>query len=77
VTGVLDRRDRRDVELPGDHLPVELGRHADHLLDVEVEPVEDRRHVHVADAPEADHVRRPTMRRGLRPRGGIHFAACH
>ena len=34
---------------------VQLGRHALHLVDLGVEPVEDRRHVHVRDAAEPDH----------------------
>ena len=57
VPRVRDRRDRGDVEIAGHEPAVQLGRHADDLLHVELEPVEDRRHVHVADAPEADQVR--------------------
>ena len=40
---------------PSSSIAVQLGRHAGDLLDVGVEPVEDRRHVHVRDAAEADH----------------------
>ncbi len=58
VPRVLDRRDRRDVELTGDDLRVQRGRNALHLLDLRVEPEEDRRHVHVRDAAEADQLRR-------------------
>ena len=47
---VLDRRDRRDVELAGDELTVEIRRDPDDLLDLGFEPVEDRRHVDVPDA---------------------------
>ena len=36
-----------------------VGRHADDLLDLGVEPEEDRRHVHVADAAEPDHAGHP------------------
>ena len=54
---ILDRRDRGDVELPVDQQPVQLGRHADDLLHVVLEPVEDRRHVDVGDAAELDHDR--------------------
>ena len=55
VARVLDRRDRRDVDLAVEERLVQLGRHAGDLLDVGVQPEEDRRHVHVADAAEADH----------------------
>ena len=58
----LDRRDRREVELAGDEPPVELGRDAGDLLDLVLEPVEDRRHVHVRDAAQADHDARCTTR---------------
>ena len=55
VARVLDRRDRGDVELSVEQEPVELGRNARDLLDVVLEPVEDRRHVDVGDAAELDH----------------------
>ena len=55
VPGVLDRRDRRDVDLAGEEHPVELGRDAGHLLDLVRQTMEDRRHVHVRDAAEPDH----------------------
>ena len=48
VARVLDRRDRRDVDLAVDQHPVQLRRDAGDLLDVVLEPVEDRRHVDVA-----------------------------
>ena len=44
---------------PREQPRVQLGRHALHLLDLGVEPVEDRRHVHVGDAAEPDHSRLP------------------
>ena len=53
----LDRRDRRHVDLAGEQRPRELGRDAGDLLDLGVEPVEDRRHVHVRDAAEPHHRR--------------------
>ena len=43
------------VELSGDEHPVQLGRDALHLVHLVVDAVEDRRHVHVRDAAEADH----------------------
>ena len=55
VARVLDRRDRRGVELAGDEAAVELGRDADDLLELGVDAEEDRRHVGVRDAAEADH----------------------
>ena len=55
VPRVFDRGDRRQVELAGEQARVQLGRHALNLLDLSLEPVEDRRHVHVRDAPEANH----------------------
>ena len=55
VPRVLDRRDRRDVDLAGEKHPVELGRDARHLLHLVGQPVEDRRHVDVRDAAEPDH----------------------
>ena len=55
VARVLDRGDRRQVELAGEQARVEVGRHALHLVDLGLEPVEDRRHVHIGDAAEADH----------------------
>ena len=57
VSRVLDGRDRCDVDLPVEQHPVELGGDADDLLDLGLETVEDGRHVHVADAAEADHRR--------------------
>ena len=50
VARVLDRRDRRQVAFPCEEGAIQFRRHADKLLDLGVEPVEDRRHVHVADA---------------------------
>ena len=50
VAGVLDRRDRRQVAFACEQRAVQLGRDADELFDLGIEPVEDRRHVHVADA---------------------------
>ena len=55
VARVLDRRDRRRVDLARDQPPVELGRDAGDLLVLGVDPEEDRRHVRVGDAAEADH----------------------
>ena len=50
VPGVLDRRDRRDVDLACHQAAVELGRDAGHLLDVDTgQVVEDGRHVRVGD----------------------------
>ena len=60
VARVLDRGDRREVELAVQQPRVQLGRHALHLLHLGLEPVEDRRHVHVGDAAEADHDSRST-----------------
>ena len=40
---------------PASRRPRELGRDAADLLHLGVEPVEDRRHVHVGDSAEADH----------------------
>ena len=60
VARVLDRRDRRNVELAGDELPVELCGDADDLVDFRLEPKEDRRHVDVADAAELDQPARST-----------------
>ena len=54
--------DRRDVELAVEQHPLELGRDAGDLLDVGLEPVEDRRHVHVRDTPQphaTGHLRLP------------------
>ena len=45
---VLDRRDRRHVDLAGDEPAVELGRDAGDLLVLGLDPEEDRRHVRVA-----------------------------
>ena len=57
VACVLDRRDRRRIELAVDEHPVQLRRHALDFLHVHFDAVEDRRHVHVADAAELDHRR--------------------
>ena len=46
---------------PARRRPVELGRDADDLLDLGIEPEEDRRHVDVADAAEPDHSRGPIV----------------
>ena len=51
VARVLDRGDRREIALAREQSSVEVGRHTDELLDLGVEPIEDRGHVHVADAP--------------------------
>ena len=53
----------REVDLAGEEPRVQLGRDAGDLLDLDVEPVEDRRHVHVADAAETDHCVIPAGRR--------------
>ena len=63
VARVLDRRDRREVELAVEQQPVQLGRDALDLLDLGVQPVEDRRHVHVRDAAEPDHRRQLVVER--------------
>ena len=55
VPCVLDRRDRCQIELAGEQPRVQLGRHPLHLVHLGIEPVEDRRHVHVGDAAEAEH----------------------
>src|SRR5438874_3409308 len=57
VARVLDRRDRRSVELAVEQHLVQLRRHALHLVDLGVDAVEDRRHVHVRDAAELHHRR--------------------
>src|SRR6266508_1258886 len=57
VARVLDRRDRREVDLAVDQPPVQIGGDADDLVDLGVEPEEDGRHVHVRDAAEPDHAR--------------------
>jgi hypothetical protein len=62
VPRVLDRRDRRDVDLAREQHAVELRRDTAHLIDVRLDAVEDRRHVHVGDAAEPDH-REPRPRR--------------
>ena len=60
VACVLDRRDRCQVALARKQRAVQVRRDADELLDLGVEPIEDRCHVHVADSAEADHVRLST-----------------
>src|SRR5262249_38511341 len=55
VPRVLDRGDRRRVELAGDQAAVELRRHAGDLLVVDVDAEEDGRHGGVGEAPEPDH----------------------
>ena len=52
IARVLDRRDRRRVDLAGDEPPVQLGRDAGDLLVLGVDAEEDRRHVRVRDAAE-------------------------
>ena len=47
--------------LARDEPPVELGRDADDLLVLGVDPEEDRRHVGVRDAAEADHGPGPSL----------------
>ncbi len=65
VARVLDRGDRRGVDLAREQPPVEVGRDADDLLVLDLDPVEDRRHVGVGDAPEPDaHEGPPLPRRG-------------
>ena len=61
VARVLDRRDRREVALTGEERVVQVRRHAADLLERRVDPVEDRRHVHVGDAPEPDHAPRTSF----------------
>ena len=48
---------------PASSMPVELGRDADHLVDLVRQPVEDRRHVDVRDAAEPDHRGQDATRR--------------
>jgi hypothetical protein len=73
VARVLDRRDRREVELAGEEAAVQLRRHARDLLGLRLEAVEDRRHVDVADAAEADHAhpRPPPRTPAAAARNGI------
>ena len=52
VARILDRRDRRRVELAGDEHLVQLGRDAEHLFHLGLDAVEDGRHVDVRDAAE-------------------------
>ncbi len=58
VTRVLDRGDRRGVDLARDQPPVELGRDAGDLLELRLDPEEDGRHVRVGDPSEPDHAAR-------------------
>jgi hypothetical protein len=59
VARVLDRRDRRGVELAREQAAVELGRHAGDLFELRVDPEEHGRHVGVGDAAELDHFALP------------------
>ena len=52
---VGDRRDWSEIDLSGEQALVELGRDAGHLLDVGLQPEEERGHVDVRDASQADH----------------------
>ena len=51
----LDGRDRRDVDLAGEELLRQLDGDALDFVHLGLQSVEDRRHVHVGDAAEADH----------------------
>ena len=55
VARVRDRRDRGQIDLAREQPAVQLRRNARDLLGVRVEAEEERRHVDVRDAPEADH----------------------
>jgi hypothetical protein len=54
--------DEIGVERAREQHAVQLRRDAGHLLDVVGQAMEDRRHVHVRDAPEADHETSSTQR---------------
>ena len=55
VAGPFDGRDRRNVDLAREELLRQLDRDALDFVHLGVQTVEDRRHVHVRDAAEADH----------------------
>ena len=71
VARVLDRGDRRHVDLARDEQPVELGRARRRPPPPRAcEPVEDRRHVHVARCGRAGSSRRPSPPRTAPPPPG-------
>ena len=70
VARVLDRRDGREVDLAREQARIQLGGNAVHFLDVGLEPVKDRRHVHVGDTAEPNHAVRPSRLRAASVRRG-------
>jgi hypothetical protein len=55
VAAVLDRGDRREVDLAREQARIQVGRNAGDLFHVGLQAEKERRHVHVRDASETDH----------------------